>query len=96
MNLEANQAVQEVRFAGACLGVAWRKEINRAAETMSFLEKKPIRLRGLGPGFAGAWAPGLGASRALGPGPPGPWGRGLQGLGAGLLGPAAKWNPFRY
>ena len=75
MTLEADQAVQEARFAGACQdqhagrpapSLGWpgeRKSIVQQAETSV-----------MGPGFPKAWGPGLGAgaSRALGPGPPGP------------------------
>ena len=80
MNLEADQAVQEARFAGACQdqhagrpapNLGWpgeRKSIVR--NKCRFSKRNQSRLRGLGLGFAGAWGPGLGAgaSRALGPG----------------------------
>ena len=83
MNLEADQAVQEARFAGACQDqhagrpAGWpgeRKSIMQQAKQMSFLETKPIK----------AWGPGSQGLGAQGPGPPaGFWGRALQGLGVG-------------
>ena len=78
MNLEADQAVQEARFAGACQdqhagrpapNLGWpgeRKSIVQQAETS---KQNQSRLRGLGPGFAGAWGPGLGAGACRGLGP---------------------------
>ena len=73
MNLEADQAVQEARFAGACqdqhagrpapnLGWPGDQSCNKPKQVLT------NRYGALGPGFAGAWGPGLGAgaSRALG------------------------------
>ena len=81
MNLEADQAVQEARFAGACQdqhagrpapNLGWpgeRKSIVQQAEQVCFSKRNQSRLLAWGPGFAGAWGPGLGAraSRALAP-----------------------------
>ena len=77
MTLEADEAVQEARFAGACQdqhagrpapGLAKRQQSCNKPKQVSF----PYQGYGLGPGFLGAWGPGLaaGASRgALGAGP---------------------------
>ena len=83
MTLEADQAVQEARFAGACQdqhagrpapSLGWPGE--RKSNKCRFLKGNQSRLRRLGPSFQGLGAQGLW------PGPPRPWGRGLQGLGA--------------
>ena len=82
MILEADQAVQEARFAGACQdqhagrpapSLGWpgeRKSIVQQVKQVSFLERKYQ-----GYGFSGAWGPGFGAGVSW------PWDRGLQALG---------------
>ena len=84
MTLEADQAVQEARFAGArqdqhagrpALSLGWpgeRKSIVQQAETSVETGKEIAWVQGLGP-------------QGLGPGPPGLWGRGLH------PGPKAVW-----
>ena len=87
MNLEADQAVQEARFAGACQdqhagrpapNLGWpgeRKSIVQQAQTSVVSPNKTNQ------GY-GAWGPGsqrLGA-QGLGLGPPGPWGRGCRSM----------------
>ena len=83
MTLEADQAVQEARFAGACQD----QHAGRPAPSLGWPGNqscnKPLKgnqLRDLGQGFPGVWGPGLGAgaSRALG----GPWGPRSQTLSA--------------
>ena len=75
MNLEADQAVQEARFAGACQdqhagrpapNLRWpgeRKSIVQQAENKCLLETKPIKVTG----------PGARVRRGLGPKPRTPW-----------------------
>ena len=75
VTLEADQAVQEARFAGAC----HNQHAGRPAWPG---ERKSIVQQGTGRLLRGSWRP-LAWGRGLGAGPPGPWGRGLQGLGAG-------------
>ena len=71
MTLEADEAVQEARFAGACQdqhagrpapGLAKRKQSCNKPKQVSF----PYQGYGLGPGFLGAWGPGLGAGASRG------------------------------
>ena len=90
VTLEADQAVQEARFAGACQdqhagrpvpSLGWpgeRKSIAQQAETnVVSSEKNQSRLRGLGPSFQGAWGPGLGAGASRALGGSSAWGPGL-------------------
>ena len=91
MNLEADQAVQEARFAGACQdqhagrpapnlgGLAKGNQSCNKPKQVSFLETKPIKVTGSGARVC----------RGLGPRA---WGRGLQGLGPGppTLGPGSE------
>ena len=83
MTLEADQAVQEARFAGACQdqhagrpaptwnNLAKANQSCNKPKQVSFLGRKSIKV-------TGRVFRGLGP-QGLGPGPPGPWRRGLQG-----------------
>ena len=98
MNLEADQAVQEARFAGACQdqhagrpspNLGWPGE-RQQAETSVVSRNEPVKVTGAGARVpAGAWGSGLGAgaSRALGPG--------LQALGPGLNKKANQTEPLK-
>ena len=76
MNLEADQAVQEARFAGACQDqhagrpAKGNQSCNKPKQ-VSFLETKPIKVTG----------PGARVRRGLGPRA---WGRACRALGPGL------------
>ena len=79
MTLEADQAVQEARFAGACQdqhagrpapSLGWpgeRKSIVQQAETSVVTGRKSIKVTGPGARIFRAWGPGLGAGKR-GPG----------------------------
>ena len=76
MNLEADQAVQEARFAGACQdqhagrpapNLGWpgeKKSIVHKPKQVSFLETKPMKVTGPGARVAQGLGPGPGGKRA--------------------------------
>ena len=82
MNLEADQAVQEARFAGACQD----QHAGRPAPNLEWpgerksIETSVVSRNKTNQGY-GAWGPGSQGLEAqgLGPGPPGPRGRGPPG-----------------
>ena len=86
MILEADQAVQEASFAGACqdqhagvLRLAWGGLAKGNQSCMKGSKVTGSGARGPGPRAWGRGLQGLGAgaSRALGPRPPEAWGEGL-------------------
>ena len=69
MNLEADQAVQEARFAGACQD----QRAGRPAPNLRWPGVVSRNETNQGYGAGGPGSQRLGA-QGLGPGPPGPWG----------------------
>ena len=95
MTLEADQAVQEARFAGACqdqhagrpapsLGLAKGNQSCNKPKQVSFLERKSIKVTGPDPSFQELGAQGVG------PGPQGLGGGASRALGPG---PGAQASP---